>query len=83
MAEIQGERSSNIAWARYDKDTGVLEIDFKDSKGKRSSTYAYDNYPLEEWDKFCVSESRGRFFAYEIRPRFQGRKVEREKSGKD
>ncbi len=74
---LECKESSNIAWARYDFLTGVLEVDFKNGQGVKVSTYAYDNYPVEEWDRFRErpGTSRGKFFAYEIRPKYKGRKV--------
>jgi KTSC domain len=69
---FEAERSSNVGWARWDPATQVLEIDFKRKDGTKQSTYRYENFPCEEWRKFQQSNSKGRHFAYYIRPRFTG-----------
>ena len=69
------QESSNLKWARYDRAAQVLEIDFKNKAGVKVSTYAYDNFPPEAWDSFQKATSRGRHFAYAIRPKYKGRKV--------
>lgn len=74
MQQFEAKESSNVGWARYDAATGTLEIDFRDSKGNRVSTYKYANYPPEEWARFNAAPSKGKFFAYEIRPKFTGAK---------
>ncbi len=75
MQQFEAKTSSNIAWARYHEDTCTLEIDFKDKAGNRTTTYAYDGFSKEAWDKFNMAESHGKYFAFEIRPRYQGRKI--------
>ncbi len=70
-----GSKSSNIHWARYDEEKHELEIDFKDSKGKKTSTYRYAGFKPEDWDKFQASDSHGKHFAFHIRPKFAGVKV--------
>lgn len=76
VSRIDCSQSSNISWARYDEATQRLEIDFKNSKGEKVSTYEYADFPPEEWDAFRASESRGKHFAYRIRPRLKGVKLE-------
>lgn len=68
--------SSNLRWARYNPETKVLEIDFKEkSSGTIKSTYAYDNYPLDGWHALQASPNPGKFFAFHIRPHFSARKL--------
>ncbi len=64
VENLSAKESGQIDWARYDSDTGVLEIDFK---GKTPSTYAYDGFPAHEWDSFKAAESKGKFFASHVR----------------
>ena len=81
--ELDCKDSSNVRWARYNKETRVLEIDFTGKNGAKKSTYAYDDFPPEEWDAFCASESKGKWFAYRVRfakkaddtPKFAFRKL--------
>ncbi len=83
---LDGAKSSNVHWARYNLETEVLEVDFKNSKGEKASTYAYDGtltdgkkergFPVEEWRKFQEAASKGEHFAYKIRPRFKGHKID-------
>jgi hypothetical protein len=67
--------SSFVLWARYDRERRVLEIDFKAPDGRKRSTYAYENFPPDEWEFFLAARRRGEHFAYRIRPRFTGKKV--------
>lgn len=85
MEQFEAKESSNVGWARYYPERGELEVDFKDKAGNHASTYIYDGtpgvpngekpiggFPHDVWDQFKVSESKGRFFAYAIRPKFRG-----------
>jgi hypothetical protein len=78
MASFESKEPGNISWARYDEATHVLEIDFKDSSGVRSSTYRYEGFSPEAWLDFRSAESKGRYFAFKIRPRFKGTKIPKE-----
>lgn len=71
MPEIDCKESSNIHWARWNNETQVLEIDFKDKNGVKASTYEYRQFSGEEWDRLNASESKGRHFAYTIRPMYE------------
>lgn len=73
--EIDGGKSSNIHWARYNEAAQTLQIDFKDKDGKKVSTYEYANVPLEVFEGMKASQKRGEFFAYRIRGRFEYRKI--------
>jgi hypothetical protein len=70
MPEIDCKESSNLHWARWNNETEVLEIDFK-KDGKKVSTYGYRGFTGADWDRFNASESKGRHFAYEIRPLYE------------
>lgn len=72
MEQFEAKESSNVGWARYDPATEILEIDFKAKDGTRQSTYTYAGFPASEWEAFQRSESKGRHFAYQIRPRYKG-----------
>lgn len=77
-AAVEGfdcQESSNLKWARYDRQTRTLEIDFKNKTGVKVSTYAYDNFPPEAREHFQKATSRGSYFAYVIRPKYKGRKL--------
>ncbi len=75
MQSFESEHSSNIGWARYDEDTRQLQVDFKNSKGVKTSTYVYDEFPAAQWEAFKEAQSKGRYFAFEIRPRYVGHKL--------
>lgn len=75
MSQFEAKESSNVGWARYDEATHVLEIDFKDKAGNKASTYAYDEFPPAQWQAFMEAPSKGRHFAFAIRPNFRGRRL--------
>ena len=72
MQSFESKGSSNVGWARYDEAKHLLEVDFKNGAGVKTSTYLYADFPPELWERFQAAESKGRFFAYEIRPKFKG-----------
>ncbi len=67
--------SSFVLWARYDPTQRLLEIDFKNARGRKRSTYAYRDFPPDRWDEFRYSRFRELYFVYQIRPRFKGVKI--------
>lgn len=83
MEQFEAKESSNVGWARYYPERGELEVDFK-KDGVKVSTYVYDGaalgskdakgpgFPKDLWDGFLAAESKGRYFAYVIRPKFRG-----------
>jgi hypothetical protein len=75
MPEFEAKESSNVAWARYDPDSQTLEIDFKNSKGAKASTYEYKYFPVAAWEAFQSAPSKGRYFATSIRPFYKGVKI--------
>ena len=68
MLSIDCKESSNLHWARWDPDSQTLEIDFKNSAGSKVSTYAYRGFTAEDWEALTAAGSRGRHFAYVIKP---------------
>lgn len=72
MEQFTAKESSNVGWARYNSETQVLEIDFRNSKGEKASTYSYAEFPPEAWAAFQAAESKGRHFAFAIRPKYKG-----------
>jgi hypothetical protein len=67
------EKSSNIADAGFDADSGVLEVTFK--SGKR---YRYTGVNAQLFDDFMAADSKGSFLAREIRPNYEGVPVDSE-----
>lgn len=62
MERIAVENSSNIVSAGYDETDHILEIEFKDG-----GVYKYLDVPLEVFDSFMNSESKGKFFHQNIK----------------
>lgn len=88
MHQLDGGKSSNIHWARYDEATKTVEIDFRDKNGNKNSTYRYhtrvnpdgtENAPhgftMAEWRAFQDSPSKGGHFAAYIRKNYRGEKI--------
>lgn len=71
MMRRQPVESSNIQDAGYDADSGVLEVTFKN--GRR---YRYVGVSSTLYENFMNAPSKGSFFAREIRPNFQGERVD-------
>lgn len=67
MMERQPVQSSNLQDVGYDADSGVLEVTFK--SGRR---YAYHGVSPTLFHAFMAAESKGSFFAREIRGKFEG-----------
>jgi hypothetical protein len=75
MEHFDGKKSSNLHWARYDPETRLLEIDFKNKAGMKVSTYEYENFPPEKWAEFLAASSQGEHFAYRIRNHYKATKM--------
>jgi hypothetical protein len=58
--------SSNIGAIGYDGEAQVLHVQF--TSGRK---YAYFNVPLEVYDAFLSADSKGKFFAANIRGKYQ------------
>ena len=54
--------SSNIASIGYDTNTKTLEIEFK-----HSGVYLYHNVPIAVHKEFMGAESKGKYFAQNIK----------------
>lgn len=65
--ELKPVESSNIAAIGYDGDNAALYVQFTSGK-----TYEYPSVPPEVFAAFEKAESKGRFFAAEVRPKYQG-----------
>lgn len=71
---FESPESSTIAGASFERTTGILTVEFK--RGSRERTpkrYVYENFPSLKWLDFLEADSKGAFFAKEIRPFFVGR----------
>ena len=75
IIEIDCRESSNLHSARYDADARVLEISFKSANGAKTSTYRYEDVGPLLWEDLCAAESKGKFFAANIKVRFKGVKI--------
>ena len=75
MEQFEARESKQIAWARYDASTKILEVDFRGKNGAKASTYRYADFPPERWVQFQSAPSKGQFFAYQIRPNYKGVKI--------
>lgn len=69
----QPVQSSNIVSIGYDAEQRAMEIEFV-----RGAVYRYDNVPAEEHAALISASSAGRYFAANIRGRYDGKKVEAE-----
>lgn len=63
-------QSSNIMAIGYDYATEELEIEFKSG-----GVYRYLDVPWNVNDEFVASDSKGKFFAQKIKPKFEYRRV--------
>src|SRR3990167_7543576 len=64
--------SSNIRGVGYDPKTNVLEIEFhRKGKKKGSSLYKYSNFSESMYNKLIKANSKGKFFARNIRGKFK------------
>lgn len=62
-------KSSNIASISYDEEFNILRVKFH-----TGSIYDYDDVPMELYNKFLKSTSKGKFFHENIRP-LDGRRI--------
>jgi hypothetical protein len=73
--QINCRYSSFVLCARYDYGRHVLEVDFKDQRGHKRSTYAYLEFSSDEWEQFRFAKFRGLHFAHRVRGRFKTVKI--------
>ena len=64
-------KSSNIAEAFYSHKASFLIIVFKNG-----ASYHYKNVPEETWNEFKASESKGKYFYYQIKDWYDCQKIE-------
>lgn len=64
-------KSSNIALIGYDKESKVLEIEFKNG-----GIYQYFKVPEEEYDDLMKAESHGSYFNRNIRNSYKWQKID-------
>ena len=63
--------STSLASVGYDRERAILEVQFRDS----GDVYAYLDVPEDAYRALLAAESLGRYFNYEIRGRYEYRKV--------
>ena len=64
-------KSSLLAVADYDEATQTLTLQLHNG-----AQYTYADVPRETFQNLITAESAGQFFQYDIRPHFQGTKIE-------
>lgn len=57
--------SSNLAAIGYDPEARVLEVEFK-----KGGVYQYAEVPTEEYEALMSAESKGKYLAAYIKPRY-------------
>lgn len=65
--QFTSPESSTIHSARYLPDQKLLIVCFKFPTGGIKSVYSYANFPLKEWVKWVVADSKGSWFNAHIR----------------
>jgi hypothetical protein len=70
MVQISPVVSSNIAGIGFDKESETLRVEFHNG-----SAFEYFDVPESLHAEFMQSESKGRFFAQNIKDRYQSQKV--------
>jgi hypothetical protein len=73
--ELKEVKSSNILAIGYDKDSKILHVKFVGN-----NVYEYSAVPTELFEAFSGSESKGKFFAANVRGKFQYVKLEKEQA---
>jgi hypothetical protein len=69
--ELQPVTSSTIQAIGYDAERSALRVQFVSG-----GTYEYAGVPADLFERFAASESKGRFFHQEIKPKFVHTKIE-------
>lgn len=65
--EMKPVTSSNISAIGFEAASALLHVQFTNGR-----TYEYQGVAAELFERFEAAESKGRFFAQEIRPKFTG-----------
>jgi hypothetical protein len=73
--ELKEVKSSNIQAIGYDKESKKLHVRFTGG-----NVYEYTAVPQELFESFFTSESKGKFFAVNIKGHFQFLKLEKEQA---
>ena len=74
-------KSSLLKAIAYDPEKQVLEVEFLPNKeGDCGKVYQYTGFPLEAWQAWSKAESIGKHFLKEIKPKYECKKIEPEKS---
>jgi hypothetical protein len=66
MVSMNPVVSSNIGAIGYDGVTRELHVQFKSGR-----TYKYSNVPLDVYDAFLAAESKGKYFAANVRGKYE------------
>lgn len=77
MLSFESPESSNIAGASFDPDTGLLTVRFK-GHGTTPEERIYIStaiMTIRQWVDFLQCASKGEFFAGQIKPLFEFRRV--------
>jgi hypothetical protein len=62
--------STNIVETEYDTATKLLTVEFKNG-----TKYQYDDVPHEEYTRFRLSESQGKYFTSQISKNYKYKKL--------
>lgn len=76
IPELFPVTSTNVQAIGYDTATSTLFVQFPGRKGAAPSVYQYRNFPPQKWDAFWHSPSKGSFLQSEVRPHYQGHRVQ-------
>jgi hypothetical protein len=63
VVELHAIESSNLAAIGYDPASQTAAVRFKNS----ATTHHYGEFSLAKWEKWQAAESKGSFFAKEVR----------------
>ncbi len=74
VQRLDVEHSSNVLSIAYWLSAGKLQVAFKGGK-----TYEAEGVSLDTWNKFSIAESKGSYFASELKKRYTWRKLEEKK----
>ena len=70
MPEMIPVESSNLAAVGYDEQLLELHVQFKNG-----AVWVYRAVPADVYQNMTTAPSKGRYFAQQIKPRFQGSKL--------
>ena len=67
---MQPVTSSNIAAIGRDEATGVMVVNFTNG-----GSYQYRGVPVSVFNEFLAAESKGKFFASQIKGKYEGSRL--------